>query len=246
MRYFASLLLVVSFSLPYVLDFQGKFLFASVGVLAALYLTVQSRTMTVAGLKCSPKHLAISVLILAIVFLFSNWLINTHTERLGLTVLPYEGIEWRLSPVFQVLNEEIVTRALLLGFLIRFFRQQWIVSAAAAAAFTGLHYLLYRFSLHAQVDLLPLTLFNLFLFGLLCNSLFLTWRHIWLGYAIHLGWNLNRFTKDFLMSGTPAREGMTFNFFEGSIWLTAVLLVGLFAVLGFSPKSSVQASPDSG
>lgn len=229
MRFVFVALLVSIFVAPYVYDARGKFAFGFAGILICLYFLFRKRAVALSGLMVSRKQLFVASLIFAAFASFSHWLIHSASSRFGLTAVPYDQLDWRLSPIFQVLNEEIVTRALLLGFVAKFIPYRLIVSIFAAAIFTALHYLLYRFNLHSSVSLFPLTLLNLFLFGVLCNSLFLKWRHIWFCYAIHLGWNLSRFTRDFVKGETPIPEGMTFNIFEGQIWLTAVLIFGVLS-----------------
>lgn len=142
--------------------------------------------------------------------------------------LAFDASRWspwlRTRPVFQVLNEELVLRGLLLTVLaVRTRRHPALASAAVAAVFSGLHQALYPLKDGSWLGFGALL--NLFLFGVWANAAFLRSRHIGWGLAVHLGWNLNRFTGDFVRAGQIVPEGQLFDPLEGSLWLTGPLLV---------------------
>lgn len=120
---------------------------------------------------------------------------------------------WRIC---QPLNEEIVLRALLLGFFARFFSHRAYLAVIAALIFAGLHLLLYYFGLMGvRLDLLALL--TLFFFALAANALYLTFSHIGFGLVIHIAWNWWRFSGDIVKDGIILNEAQTFNALEGSV-----------------------------
>jgi membrane protease YdiL (CAAX protease family) len=134
--------------------------------------------------------------------------------------------EWMFLAIpFQVLNEEMVLRALLLTALSQILKPGLFVSMAVAGCFMMAHFVLYKFGPpHAELSVQALT--ALFLVGFALNELFLATGSIAVPWAIHFGWNLTRFGNDW--QGTPGilEPGRDFNLIEGNPWVTA-LAVGL-------------------
>jgi membrane protease YdiL (CAAX protease family) len=124
-------------------------------------------------------------------------------------------VSWTLSRICQPLNEEIVLRALLLGFFARYFTHRAYLAILAALMFSLLHFILYYFgSLATILDLS--TLLTLFFFGLAANALYLTFNHIGYGFVIHMAWNWWRFSGDIVKDGVMLNEPQGFNVIEGS------------------------------
>ncbi len=59
----------------------------------------------------------------------------------------------------------------------------------------------------------------------------IAFRHIGFGLALHAGWNLTRFSGDFIYQDEVMHEGATFNLLEGSGYLATLLLFILCAWL---------------
>jgi hypothetical protein len=90
------------------------------------------------------------------------------------------------------------------------------------------------------VNLTPLTLFNLFLFTLVCNQFFFRYGHIFFGVALHAGWNLTRFAGAYLNGKEYFSEGSTFNAIEGSFWLTGLLTIFIVTVMVLTKRLAAQ------
>jgi membrane protease YdiL (CAAX protease family) len=119
---------------------------------------------------------------------------------------------WRIC---QPLNEEIVLRALLLGFFARYFNHRAYLAILSALVFSLLHWLLYYYGVLA-VKLELSTLLTLFFFALAANALYLTFGHIGFGFVIHMTWNWWRFSGNIIRGDIILNEPQTFNALEGS------------------------------
>lgn len=142
---------------------------------------------------------------------------------------------WRIC---QPLNEEIVLRALLLGFFAHFFSNRACLAIIAALVFSGLHLLIYYFGqLNTQLDISALL--TLFFFALAANSLYLAFNHIAFGFVFHLAWNWWRFSGDIVRDGVVLNEAQTFNALEGSTTvLIFVSLLSLACFIGLGLRTS--------
>ena len=221
----ALVIALVAFAFPYFVDLRWKFAIGTVLFFAFLKLALGKSWRKDAGLKI-PKRQAWLVLgLTGTLFLISRALIPHLLIGNPIAFVWHEDWVWRASPFLQVLNEEIVLRALLLGFLAKQIRSERAISWGAALLFMLLHWLFYRYNVKGPAFLSPLTLLNLFIFGLVCNSLYLKTRHIGFGFALHAGWNLTRFGGVYYLDKQLVAEGITFNSIEGSLWLTALMAV---------------------
>ncbi len=144
----------------------------------------------------------------------------------------------RTRPIFQVLNEEMLFRAVLLRELGRTGASAWKLSLGSALFFVISHLLFYW--LKDGIWLQPLALWNLFVFSVACNSLFLHCGHIGYGYAIHVGWNLTRFGGDFFRNSALLPEGAAFNALESSPWFSLVITPATAILLVILSRTSVQ------
>lgn len=138
-----------------------------------------------------------------------------------------------LLPWCQVLNEEMVFRALLLGCLERRGLPRALVSLLSALAFVVGHVVIYRWGI-AHVWLLPQTVVTLFAFALFTNSLYLRTRHIGYPAAIHLGWNLARFTCFWQFDNVASMqaEAYGFNTFEAHPAVMSAALLACAVTFG--------------
>jgi membrane protease YdiL (CAAX protease family) len=228
--YLGGPVMVVITFFPYFLGTAWKFFLAAALLLCFLKITSAPGTwLKRGGLAIPSSQLKWVVLLGLIIFCLSKLYLDFYLPRAGIVYYSFKNPWWRASPWFQCLNEEIVFRALLLSALFKKFPYRFTVSVTAALVFTGLHWFLYAFNEVAAVQLTPLTLFNLFFFGMVCNAFYLRYQHIGFGFALHAGWNLTRFTRYYysgLKPSAPAiSEGMSFNLIEGSWFLSALILM---------------------
>lgn len=156
--------------------------------------------------------------------------------------LRFDASAWspllRTRPVFQVLNEEMLFRAVLLRELGRTGASAWKLSLGSAIFFALSHILFYW--LKDGIWLQPVALWNLLVFSVACNSLFLHYGHIGYGYAIHVGWNLTRFGGDFFRGSTLLSEGTAFNVLEGSPWFSLLITPATAILLVILGRTSAQ------
>ncbi len=156
--------------------------------------------------------------------------IATHTG--GVLV----GSAWgpyRLLPFCQVLNEEMLFRALLLGTCARRGCKPAYVSWLAAASFAFAHVAIYRWGI-AHTWLLPQTIAVLLCFALVTNAMYLRTGNIAYPVAVHLGWNFTRFGAFWQFPDTPwqTAEACGFNTFEAHPSVVCVALLGCTIALG--------------
>lgn len=186
-------------------------------------------TLRVFGLRMSAQQAALSVgvflglLPLASLVLFRLVVVEPLSAQTAGTVLS------RTHQLFQVLNDEIVLRAVLLGTLVRAAGHPKAIVLLTALAFSFGHYVVYRLGA-VQVEWPALA--SLFSFGVIANCLFLWSRHIGYGLALHFAWNLLRFDNVYYLAGRPLSEGATFNYIEGNAWIASTSLAGAALLFG--------------
>ncbi len=184
--------------------------------------------------------IVVAVLSLVVFYFLLDFLVNFDGyQRLFFMDAPnskhfgsYPWLLWILFRICQPLNEEIVIRALLLGFFTRFFSHRAYLALLAALVFSGAHWLYYFLGpIRVQLDILALL--TLFFFALAANALYLTFNHMGFGFVIHFAWNWWRFSGDIVKDGLSLNEGQTFNAIEGSFAVfTFVALLSLTCVIG--------------
>ncbi len=129
---------------------------------------------------------------------------------------------------FQTFNEELVFRALILNGLLKIGFRKWQIILVPAFLFTVFHWIFYHFNIvpENRGDIEITALVTLFLFGMTTNAIFLKTKNIAMPWALHCGWNFNRFGGVITsLNGHEyqvIREYMSFNLLEGS-WLITVL-----------------------
>lgn len=200
--------------------------------LPATLIIIASTQIVYGNLRPLGIYLDYLIFIRVLVLLFASYinakyLINYQLAKSGITTQDFDT-QWNFTVILQVLNEEIVLRSVLCFFLSKYLKAvNWCYAYGLAAVFTVLHLAFY---LLAQKVLLEWkALIVIFLFGLLCNLLFLKFQHIWYGYALHGAWNLVRFTQAYFLNGSQLAEGELFNYIEGSI----LLMWGLVSLVFF-------------
>jgi membrane protease YdiL (CAAX protease family) len=217
-----------------------RFVLATLALMAVAAMFFKKEWATVLGFPKSLKQVIACVLAGMVAFLVFYFFIDFVLSYGGYQKQPfasdkilesfgsYPELARTLWGICQPLNEEIFLRALLLGFLARFFTHRAYLAILAALVFSLLHFLMYFYgALGEQLDVL--TLLTLFLFGLAANALYLTFNHIGFGLVIHVAWNWWRFSGAIAKDGVILNEAQTFNILEGStqvfIFVAALSLV---------------------
>jgi membrane protease YdiL (CAAX protease family) len=224
------------------------FILASAAIVAALRLLLGRQWASLAGLALPPAHALLVVMAFVAVATASQVLLPLVYEAAALKAKSPSLAE-QVGFLFQALNEEIVLRALLLGFLVHFARSAALVSLGAAFLFALAHFLLYRFSNPMHWALSMSALATLFLAGVAMNNLYLAFRHIGFSWALHAGWNVVWLPAAFYDATTnaPLHEPQIFDRVLGSPAIVAtacavgVLSFLLLARRGVRGKSSLCA-----
>ena len=195
------------------------------------------------GIKIARRDIGIALGLCVIFFLLSRFLIEITLAEKGYYLSWGYWLDYMATP-FQALNEEFVFRALLLTALLQLGVNKWKSIFIPALIFTIFHWIFYHFNmtLENRGDLDIAALSSIFLFGVATNSIFLATRSVAIPWALHCGWNLNRFgSKIIPLEGADhlnLREYMTFNLLEGA-WpiMLLSLLVAATSVFYFSGYS---------
>ncbi|HYS45638.1 MAG TPA: CPBP family intramembrane glutamic endopeptidase [Rhizomicrobium sp.] len=158
-------------------------------------------------------------------------------------------VEQQLGLLFQSLNEEILFRALLIGFLLQYLRSSVLISVGLACVFSAAHFLLYRFPNPLHLPLSWTALLTLFLAGAAMNNLYLAFRHIGFSWAFHAGWNIVWLPAPVydVLTNDRLYEPQVFDRVLGSSAMaivaggTALLSFGLLASQSRRPQGAVRA-----
>lgn len=229
----------------------GQFLFepwwrfplATLGILLIAQLGYGRQGWQRLGLVIPGWHAAAALSLLVAVYGLSLWLQALLAGLQGMSYIRPSGIAawlWQTGLLFQVLNEEILLRALLLGWLKRQLHSELLIMLVTTAVFAGLHILLYVWL--ADVRLEPGPLVTLLSYCLIANLLFLRSGHIAFAFALHAGWNLNRFTAVYVDGGQRLSEAQSFNAIEGQLW---PWMLGLWLILLGCLRSHIEPDVDS-
>jgi hypothetical protein len=226
----ASAALLTGFVFGYNSDFPGGFATSFLVVAICCYLIFGNEAFNLMGLSASRTHVIAALLMCVVLYFPFRLFIQSSLATGGLELVPGVGWDRHIQRFFQVLNEEVVLRALILPLILLKLRNRLVTAALIGALFAALHVLLYRY-LPVEAPLTRVAILNLFLFGFACNWLFLRWHHIWFSTSIHLAWNLSRFGKDFRhIGGGPVGEAWSFNVIEGRVAVSIVIALA-FAVI---------------
>lgn len=224
--------LIIAFLVPYNLDTWWKFFAASAAILVIGRWLWRGDALRVLGLAIPKRELVLSgILTVLFAILVRVLVLNVCTANHIVFDSSMYHWGWKVNPMAQVLNEEMVFRALLLAGLVRLFRNPMLAATLSSVAFAAAHWVLY--SAMNGISLPATTLTTLFAFGMASSLLFLRFGHIGYSYALHLGWNLTKLEGTFINQSVqpPHRlhEGEGFVLIEGAPIITALALV-LFAV----------------
>lgn len=209
--------LAACFLAPYIVttDLWWKFFPATALIIYCQYRATPTRWTSDLGLTMTGRELAQALVALGVATWafrrFLLWLAADLGLESGAALVP---TEWRLLPIAQSFNEEMIFRALLLGYVARHLQDRWWLSPVCAGLFAAAHFLFYRYGIQS-VTLSATTLTTLFFFGMTANDLFLRYRHIGYTVALHLGWNLTRFGESWMYHDHWLGEAQGFNMIEG-------------------------------
>jgi membrane protease YdiL (CAAX protease family) len=180
------------------------------------------------GIRVRRTDLMLAISTLLVVGIGAGLLIPVILRQHGYVPGHTNPLWMFLALPFQTLNEEMVLRALLLTVLANILKIRILLSIGLAGLFALVHLVLYRFGPpHSALSFQALTV--VFLVGFAFNEFFQATGSIAIPWAIHLGWNLTRFGRDWIGQGTAGtlEQGRDFNLVEGNPWviLLAVALV---------------------
>jgi hypothetical protein len=232
---FGFLILVPSFLYPYFASAELPFYLATIGVLGGALLILDTKRL---GLRIGVFDAAYGIALGVVTYLLAGAIIP-HAVASQATDVQFVFIEdwvFRLQQFFQVFNEELVLRAMLLTAALSLFKKSWVSIFLVALVFSGSHFAIYSL-IEPEALISGMTLVNLFLFALVCNYSYFTFGNIAYCLAIHGGWNLYRFSGELFQNNStnPLVESETFNLIESSYWVTG--LIGLSFVLIFLARS---------
>lgn len=186
-------LLVVAALLPWPLlagpDNWWAFILSTIAILAALRRLLGPEWASVAGLKLSSAHAFAALAAFAVMATGTKMLLPLVYAAARLKA-DAPTITQQIGFLFQAFNEEILFRALLIGFLLQYMRSVILLSLGPALVFLAAHFLLYRFSNPLHVTLSWTALATLLFAGTAWNNLYLRFRHIGFSWAFHAGWNV--------------------------------------------------------
>lgn len=151
-------------------------------------------------------------------------------RRGNMTLLWSNIIPLYLYHITQTFNEEMISGALLLKKVQKFFPKaaDLIIAAAVALVFALAHLVFYRVTPANKGDLAALSLLSLFLAGWIRNVLILHTGHILYAWALHLAWNLLFFPSFFYVKYTRyvvQSETLRINAVLGDWRMVLILLI---------------------
>lgn len=230
--YTKALFVISIFFLPYFMDGWWKFIPSTILICITYNLT--SNILWKTSLNALTKHKSIVkyLLLLAVLYATFKVAISYIIAQYGISSKSIPQI-WLLSTFFQVFNEEMILRGTLISFMLTAIEgkvrnikiAKYAMVILIALIFAILHYLFYLIA--ENISLNCPAMCALFLFGIICNLLFLQYKHIWFGYIIHLSWNLTRFNNEYYLYGAKLSEGKLYNLLEGNY----IVIIALFVIL---------------
>lgn len=180
--------------------------------------------------------------------IFPQHLLSLATIKFDQWKSIYLFIHPLLSSLATGFFEEVIFRLLLLTFLIRAFKLNWLAIIIGSFVFALLH--------AGNSHVTTLALISHFFGALVYSYAFIKTKKIWLPFGLHFGWNYTQILFGIPMSGTKfysiiETEFYTSDFFSGgrygfeggilSIASRVLLLALIYLVpLNFSPSKSGQ------
>ena len=123
-KVFSLVLIIVCFLFPYsAINGSWKFELATGLTLLLSAWGWGRQWIDQTGLRISTRELMECFLLSLFVYQFGSLAIPFLAAKKGIAFILFPDWGWRVAPVFQSFNEEIVLRALLLGCLVKFFKK---------------------------------------------------------------------------------------------------------------------------
>jgi len=179
------------------------------------------------GLAMTRRDLALSVALLALVLPLFYGVLSEVVVDEALIARRVLAPRAKVHQFFQVFNDEILMRAALLTLLLQVFPYPKAVIVGLALVFSGGHRVVYGLD-GTEIGFPALT--TLFSLGVIANALFVRFRHIGFGFALHYAWNFWRFGTRYYLDGRHLLEGETFNYLEGNPWVVGGSVVTMLCV----------------
>lgn len=219
-------LVFVALMAPYWVFTWWRYLPSALAIMGLVALERGRRWPDWLGLRIPLLHAVAALAMLAATAAGTEALKVFLAGRQGVSFLPV-GWDWGgfVVTVSQALNQEMVLRALVLNFLSLRLRSGAYASLLVAAIFALGHWVFYASVDHAILS--ATTVSTLFVFMLVGNLLFVAFGHIAFPLALHIGWNLAKFSAPYLPRGGRSffEEYEAFNFLEGSSFTLVLALV---------------------
>ncbi len=210
--------MLAAYLLPYLVwKPSWRFAAGALVILGMSRLAWGTQATLLLGLRATRRDLAGAALLLVATLPASRWVLTEFVGR-TLDVAPHATLASATHQFFQVLNDEMVGRALLIGIAIRVLPRSHTVVFLIAGLFAVAHAVFYA---RTGVWIGTLAIVTLFAFGIVVNTLFLAFQHIWYGFALHFAWNVYRFSTAYGIDGTRLREANSFQYIEGNPWVAA-------------------------
>ncbi len=172
----------------------------------------------------------------------SSLLINHIAARNGIEI---EGIHYSyyIHAIFYTLNEEIVLGAILLFLCLKMIKAHpLVISSIIAACFALFHFVFYKWVFTDSGIIHPITLFSLFLVGIIRNNLIIIFRHVGFSWALHFSWIVVVLGSQHydVATGAELGEPDRFNVYLGSLEMNIIgaILVMLTILLYFKKQDA--------
>jgi hypothetical protein len=225
----AALVCVGAYLFPYFyLHGWWRFIPSTVIILGTGVLALGPDAKRLFGIEVSKRDLALSVALFVVALPASFFMLSEVVVAESLTVYRLLVPRAQVHQFFQVFNDEIVMRAALLTVAIRLFPHPKTVILGLSLLFAFGHQVFYGFD-GTEISATALT--SLFAFGVIANTLFVRFRHIGYGLALHYAWNFWRFNAAYYLNGQRLPEGVTFNYIEGNTWVAGASTLAMLVVL---------------
>jgi len=216
----AAAVIVVAYLAPY-FYLEGRwwrFIPSTLLILSAGALAIGPSFRGFFGIDMTKRAIVSSVALLVLALPAAHLALSEVVISEGLAIHRDLAARWQIHQLFQVLNDELVTRAALLTILMRAFTKPKAIILGVSLVFAASHQVFYGSD---GLELAPSALATLFAFGVIANTLFVRFGHIGYGLALHYAWNFWRFNIDYYLDGERLSQGATFNYVEGNPWLAA-------------------------
>jgi type III secretory pathway component EscS len=203
-----------------------RFIPSTFVILAAGTLAMGREATTFFGLRASKRD-ALAALALLVGSVAASRYVLTDYVGTYLEVVRTATVRSHVHQFFQVLNDELIMRAALLTLVLVIIRSATAAIILAAAFFALTHSIFY-----SATSMQAGTLLTLFSLGVIGNTLFVAFRHIWYGFSLHFAWNVYRFNTRYYLDGRGLWEGESFNYIEGNDWIVLGSVLAMLAVYG--------------